>query len=119
MNFSIDDQMELRLLGRLDGPSVVPDQYIKQCATYRDAVRLCWAFRRIRKMTTLTLAERAGFPPNHRTDYLSDKEDRRELPAKYIKAFEAECGNTAISQWFALNAKLTVLEEIQASRLAA
>jgi hypothetical protein len=118
MNFSIDGQMSLPLLCRLDGPSVVPDQHIKACASYRDAVRLCWALRRVKEMTTLTLAEKAGLPSNHRSDYLSDNKDRRELPAKYIKAFEYVCGNTAVSQWIALGAKLTVLEEIQAARVA-
>lgn len=114
-----DDQLELALLCRLDGPSVVPEQYVRACQTYREVVRLCWRLRRVRAMTMLTLAEHAGFPSNHRSDYLSDKEDRRELPAKYIKAFEYVCGNTAISQWIAMNAKLTVLEEVQAARLAA
>lgn len=115
-----DQQLELTLLfARLDGPSVVPDKYIKTCETYREAVRLCWALRRVKKMTSLTLAEQAGFPSNHRSDYLSDDEDKRELPAKYIRAFEYVCGNTAISQWIAMGAKLTVLEEMQAARLAA
>lgn len=111
---SLDDQLELRLMGRLDGPSVVPDSYVKSCESYREAVRLCWALRRVKKMTTLTLSEQAGFPSNHRSDYLSDDEDRRELTAKYIKGFEVACGNTAISQWIAKQAKLTVLEELQA-----
>ena len=117
---SIDDaQLALPLLCRLDGPSVVPADHIKACATYRDAVRLCWALRRIKAMTSLHLAEQAGLPANHRSDYLSDNEERRELPAKHIKAFEYVCGNTAISQWIAMNAKLTVIEEIQAQRIAA
>lgn len=107
-------QLQLPLLGRLDAPSVVPDANVKACETYRDAVRLCWALRRVRAMTSLTLAEAAGFPANHRSDYLSDDDSKRELPAKYIKAFEAVCGNTAISQWIARGAKLTVLEELQA-----
>lgn len=108
------EQLELRLMGRLDAPSVVPDENVKACASYRDAVRLCWRLRRVRAMTSLTLSEAVGFPSNHRSDYLSDDEDKRELPAKYIKGFEAVCGNTAISQWIAKGAKLTVLEELQA-----
>lgn len=119
MNFSIDGQMSLPLLCRLDAPSVVPAEHIKACESYRDAVRLCWALRRVKAMTTLTLAEQAGFPSNHRSDYLSDNDERRELPAKYIKAFEYVAGNTAISQWVAMNAKLTVIEELQAQRVAA
>lgn len=107
-------QLQLPLLGRLDAPSVVPDSHIKACESYRDAVRLCWTLRRVRAMTSLTLAEAAGFPANHRSDYLSDDDAKRELPAKYIKAFEAVTGNTAISQWIARGAKLTVLEELQA-----
>lgn len=107
-------QAELPLLGRLDAPSVVPDAYVKACSSYRDAVLLCWALRRVKKMTSLTLAEAAGFATNHRSDYLSDDDTKRELPAKYIKAFEAVTGNTAISQWIARGAKLTVLEELQA-----
>jgi hypothetical protein len=107
-------QLQLPLLGRLDAPSVVPDLHIRACQSYRDSVRLCLALRRIKAMTSLSLAEAAGFPSNHRSDYLSDDDTRRELPAKYIKAFEAVCGNTAISQWIARGAKLTVLEELQA-----
>lgn len=117
---SIDDaQLALPLLCRLDGPSVVPVSHIKACDTYRDAVRLCWSLRRIKAMTSLHLAEQAGFPANHRSDYLSDNEERRELPAKYIKAFEYACGNSAISQWIAMGAKLTVIEELQVQRIAA
>lgn len=108
------EQLSLRLLCRIDAPSVVPDSHIRECETYRDAVRLCWALRRVKGMTTLALAEQAGFPANHRSDYLSDDEDKRELPAKYIRAFEFVTGNTAISQWIAKQAKLTVLEELQA-----
>lgn len=116
---SLDDmQLALPLLCRLDGPSVVPVGNIQACTSYRDAVRLCWSLRRIKAMTSLHLAEQAGFPANHRSDYLSDNEDRRELPAKYIKAFEYACGNTAISQWIAMGAKLTVIEELQAMRVA-
>lgn len=87
--------------------------------TYRDAVRLCWAMRRIKGMTKRMLAAEAGLYHPHVSDYLSDDETKRELPAKYIKAFEAVCGNSAISQWLAAQSKLTVLEELQAQRMAA
>lgn len=119
MNFSIEQGDLPLLFARLDAPSVVPDSYIKCCTSYRDAVRLCWALRRVKKMTTLTLAEQAGIPSNHRSDYLSDSPEKREMPAKYIRAFEYVCGNTAVSQWVAMNAKLTILEEMQAARMAA
>ena len=119
MKVSNEGQLALPLLCRIDGPSVVPASHIKACASYRKAVRLCWALRRVKAMTSLHLAEQAGFPANHRSDYLSDDEEKRELPAKYIKAFEYACGNTAVSQWIASNARLTVLEEVQADRMVA
>jgi len=55
------------------------------------------------------------------SDYLStdDKPSRRSLPAEHIPAFEAFVGNTLISQWIAGKAKLTVLEEMQATKAAA
>ena len=119
MNSFNEDQLELPLLCRLDAPSVVPDVNIRACASFREAVRLCWALRRSKGMTKRALGESAGMYPPHITDHLSDDDSRRDLPAKHIKAFEYVCGNTAISQWIAMNAKLTVLEEIQAGRLAA
>lgn len=112
-------QQELKLLGRLDGPSVVPTQYVKQCRTYRDAVLMCWALRRIKRMSSLGMAEAVGMPTHLRSDYLSADDSKREMPAKHIPAFEAVCGNTCVSQWLALQAKLTVIEEVQADRMAA
>lgn len=51
--------------------------------------------------------------------FLYDGKRQRDLPAKAIYAFEWACGNTAITQWIAAQAKLTVLEEMQASRACA
>lgn len=112
-------QQELKLLGRLDSPSVVPTHYLKQCRTYRDAVLMCWALRRVKRMSTLSMAEAVGMPTHLRSCYLSSDESKRDMPAKHIPAFEAVCGNTCVSQWLAMQAKLTVMEEIQADRMAA
>lgn len=116
------DQMQLRpLLGRLEGPAVVPPELIRGCRTYREAVRLCWALRRVKNMTLRQLAAEAGLLPQHVSDYLhpDDRPTRRDLPAEGIRPFEEVAGNTAISQWVALQSRLTVLEEMQAMRLAA
>lgn len=43
----------------------------------------------------------------------------RDLPADAIARFESVVGNTVVSQWIASQSKLTVLEEMQASRLVA
>jgi hypothetical protein len=115
------EQIPLPLFCRLDAPSVVPPALIAECKTYREAVQLCWRLRRS-NMTRRTLAELAGLYAPHITCYLNDdipKGRKRDLPGWAVKGFEWACGNTAISQWHNVGAKLTVLEEMQASRAAA
>lgn len=115
------EQRELPLLGRLDGPSVVPMELVKACVTYRQAVRMAWQRRRVDYMTQNQLAAEAGLYPQHVSDYLAkdDKSSRRDLPAGCISRFESVVGNTLVSQWVAAQSKLTVLEEMQATRAAA
>lgn len=113
------DQLELRLLCRLDAPSVVPPSLVATCKSYRDAVKLCWHLRRVRNMTQARLAEEVGLYAPHVTRYLHDGKTQRDLPAWAIRAFENACGNTTVTQWLSQGAKLTVLEEIQAERAAA
>ncbi len=114
-------QLHLPLLCRLDAPSVVSPADIARCKTYREAVKLCWELRRVRNMTRVRLAEEAGLYPAHVTNYLNDRDiaRMRDLPGSKVRGFEWACGNTAISQWHALNAKLTCVEEMQAMRVAA
>ena len=114
-------QTSLPLLGRIDGPSVVPTAYLKPVQTYRQAVRLCWALCRVHYMTQLQLAAEAGLYAKHVSDYLADddKPGRRSLPGDRVTAFEAVCGNTCITQFLARGGRLTVLEEVQADRMAA
>jgi hypothetical protein len=113
------EQTSLPLLCRLDAPSVVSPKLIAGCKTYRDAVRLCWDLRRVRNMTRRRLAEEAGLYQPHVSCYLNDNERSRDLPGSAVKAFEWVCGNTAISQWHATNARLTCLEEMQALKAVA
>ena len=62
------------------------------------------------------MAELAGMYPSHVTDYLCDTDtdrkgrERRDMPAKYIRDFEAITGNTFVSQFIAHQSKLTILE---------
>lgn len=107
------EQLQLRLLCRLDAPSVVPPQTIAQCKTYREAVRLCWDLRRVTTMTQQRLAEEAGLYAPHVTCYLKDGKRQRDLPGWAVRSFEWVCGNTAITQWHNAQAKLTVVEEMQ------
>lgn len=115
------ENRELALIGRLDGPAAVPMQTVSLCNTYRDAVRMAWKLRRIPGMTKAMLAHFAQLTPQHVSDYLAadDNAGRRDLPAEAISRFENAVGNTLVSQWLARQSKLTVLEEMQATRAAA
>lgn len=111
------EQKQLPLMGRLDGPSVVPAKYVRLCKTYREAVRACWQLRRVTYMTFAQLAAEANLYHQHVSDYLNsdDKPGRRDLPADKITEFESVVGNTLVSQWLSHRAMLTVLEEMQAT----
>jgi hypothetical protein len=114
------EQTTFPLLGRIDAPSVVPPSALRLVRNYREAVRLCWALRRAKGLKPVDLG-RFGFTRQHVTDYLheDDAPTRRSLPPQRIEEFEDLMGNTAISQWIAGRARLTVLEELQAERHAA
>lgn len=114
-------QQEFPLLARLEGPSIVPPEILRTARTYRQAVRLMWQLRRCKGLTYRQLAAEIGVPFQHVGDYFNpdDKASRRDLPGDAVKAAEDVLGNTAVSQWHAMQSHLTVLEELQASRRAA
>lgn len=111
-------QLAFPLMGRIDAPSIAPQQWVQSAKTYREAVRICWKLRRVAFMTQRQLAAEAELYPQHVGDYLheDDKPSRRSLPADAISRFEAVVGNTLVSQWLAAQSKLTILEEITATR---
>lgn len=113
-------QREFPLLTRMEGPAVVPDALMRLATSYRAAVRLCWQLRRVKGMTFRQLAAECGLIYQHVGDYFNpdDKPKRRSLPGDAVKAVESVLGNTAVSQWHAANANLTVLEVLQAGRRA-
>lgn len=115
------EQAHFSLLGRIDAPSIVPPSLVTKARSYRDAVRLCWELRRAKGLKVSDLGRDHGFTRQHVSDYLNvdDKPKRRSLPAHRIVDFEDLCGNSAVSQWLAAQARLTILEEIQAARAAA
>lgn len=114
-------QAEFPLLARLEGPAVVPAELMRLATTYRQAVRLCWQLRRVRNLTLRQLAAECDLVHQHVGDYLNpdDKPTRRSLPGDAVAAVEAVLGNTAITQWHAARACLTVLEEVQCARRVA
>lgn len=113
-------QMELAgLLCRLDGPSIVPPQRLTSVGSYRQAVAACWALRRDKADGAQSACARfIGAQVSHMSAYLSEDDDKRDMPAKFIHAFEVWCGNTSISQYLARGSKLTIIEEFQARAIA-
>lgn len=113
-----DEELAL-IFDRLAQP--VSPSLLDGITTYRQAVRACWSMRTPATLIAGQLAKLAGLYAPHVSDYLNpdDKPSRRSLPAESIAAFETVCGNSLISQWLASRARLTVLEEIQASKVAA
>jgi hypothetical protein len=111
-------QRELPLIGVIEPPRVYPREVVAQALTYREAVRLAWQLRRIRGMTKQQLAAEAGLYASHVSDYLNpdDKPSRRDLPARAIKEVESVLGNRILSQWLAMRADFTVMEEMKADR---
>jgi hypothetical protein len=111
--------------GMLSGPAFLPDSAVRECLTFRDAVRLAWNHRRIKAMTMATLAERCGLYASHVTDYLNAQAEdkngraRRSMPADRIATFEMHVGNRAVTQFLVRQASLTLMEEVLEARRTA
>jgi len=112
-------QLRLPMLTYYEGPRLIDAEIVDACLTYRDAVRTCWELRTRRNLTQRKLAEDAGLYAPHVSDYISERDNKRELPAKHIDAFECECGNRLISQWLTRRAHLTLLEQYLPQKRAA
>ncbi len=104
-------QLNLPMLTYYQGPRLIAPEIVAAITTYREAVRTCWKLKTRANLTKAQLARDAGLYASHVTDYISDSEVKRELPAKHIAAFEVECGNRVISQWLASRANLTIMEQ--------
>lgn len=91
------------------GLALVRPDIVAACRSYRDACRVAYLLQRPGAITMRQLAESAGLYPSHMTDYLSDEERKRELPARHIQAFQAAVGNAAIVQWLAMRAGLGIV----------
>jgi hypothetical protein len=118
---------ELQMMGgMLVSASFLPDSLIRECKSFREAVRLAWRLRRIKAMTQATLAERCEIYAPHVSDYLaaddavrSGQRTRRSLPVDKIALFEAAVGNRAITQYLVRQVDLTLMEEVLEARKAA
>jgi hypothetical protein len=108
-------------MGRLDAPAVAPLHLVRECRTYRQAVRRSWELRRVHFMTFAQIAAEAHLIPQHVSDYLNpdDKPGRRDLPPEKVAEWNVVVGNTLVTQWLAARDQLTVLEELQATKVAA
>lgn len=93
---------------------VVPPEVVMGIKSWRHACRLAWKLRRPR-ITQRTFAELSGCYTSHVSDYFSLHAHRRELPAKHVGTACLVLGNTVMAQWLAQEARLTLLEEMQAT----
>ena len=107
--------------GMVKQPDFLPDEVIAACRTYRDAVRISWAHRRIRQMHRCILAERIDRRAQHVSDYLAEDDEphRRSLPADVLDLWACAVGNYGVQQWLNRQSRLTILEEVIAERAAA
>jgi hypothetical protein len=104
-------QIVLPMLTVYTGPRLVSVDELRGVLTYRQAVRKCWMLRTRPQLKKRLLAEEVGLYASHLTDYLSEIEAKRELPAKHIDLFERSCGNRLITQFLTTSrAQLTILE---------
>jgi hypothetical protein len=118
---SVMPQRELPLIAELQQPSAVETSVVQCCKTYREAVRMSWALRRIRSDSFSNFAANYGLIAQHVSDYVNadDKPGRRDLPGDCVNVWNCGVGNTLVTQWIAARDQLTVLEEMQATRKAA
>lgn len=115
------NQLQLGLVGVLEGPGAVPAEEVAKARSYREAVVACWLNRRIKGMTKRTLAELTGMRASHISDYLSPSvfntkgRELREMPAKFLPKFEAAMGNTFVTQWLRSESMRAVQEALAAA----
>lgn len=113
-------QLSLPMLTVYTGPRLIDPDIVTAVRTYREAVCACWDMRTRRNLTRRVLADEAQLYASHVSDYLSIDDCKRELPARYINAFEIACGNRMVSQWLAAQAQLTIMEQfVNGARRAA
>ncbi|WP_343743324.1 hypothetical protein [Herbaspirillum huttiense] len=114
----------MNLMQRLEGPSVVPMSVVMSVKSFREACREAWA-RRPKNMTAAMLCQLTGMRPSHASEYFAVGEtdakgrELRDMPAKYLPAFEEAIGNSFASQWLAMQSQLTILEAQIAEQKAA
>lgn len=102
-------------------PELVPVELVEACATYREAVRACWAVRRVQRLTLRSLSMLIDGYASHVTDWLADDDrpGRRSLPPHLIHDFEWITGNCIVTQWLSLRSSMFALDEEQAARASA
>lgn len=111
-----DRTLPLPLLGGMVQAQrlVVPPEVIMGLKSWRHACRLAWKLRSPR-ITLRTFAEVMGCYVSHCSDYFSVHENRRELPARHAGPACLVLGNTVLAQYVAHQARVVLMEELQAA----
>jgi plasmid maintenance system antidote protein VapI len=93
--------------------STVDEGQIKACKSFKDALRLCMRLSRV-KRTQADLAFQAGINVCQFSKILHSD---FHLPGDSIAAIEKLCGNTAMTQWLALQHGATLHIKTDAEKL--
>jgi len=111
------ESLPLPLVGGVVQPQrlVVPPEVVMGLRSWRHACRLAWKLRQVR-IKQRTFAEATGCYASHVSDYFSVHANRREMPAKLAGQACLVLGNTVLIQYLAQEARVTLLEEMQAER---
>ena len=90
------NQLPLRLLQEVGQPAFLPESVLTRIHDEADAVRWCWAMRRIRAMTLTEAARHMGVPKSHLSNILNGK----KYPSWGMRiAIQRLAGNWLIRQW--------------------
>jgi hypothetical protein len=113
-------QLQLPMLTVYQGPKLMPAEVVASVNTYREAVQKCFELRTRPRMSNALIAEEVGCCASHIGDFVTHgaRKTERDLPAKYIQAFEVCMGNRVITQWQMAQANLTILETFIQRRVA-
>lgn len=125
----VQQQLALPMLTLYEGPKLLPLAVIATAHTFRQAVLLCQLHATRKKLSQARICDdvnelmdqqavAAGIPAgprmrsSHLTEYLSASDTSRDMPARFVPAFEIVMGNRAITQWQTMAAGLHHYEQL-------
>jgi hypothetical protein len=106
-------QRQIVVLGEVQPPEWLDEQWIVRCRSEKDAIALCWAKRRRKSLTVRQAAEELGIPASHLSNIIAGK---KYLPHDFRARFQQMCGNWAIRQYEDLSCGFLTTQETPEQR---